>query len=533
MNYEDPTAFDLYRLNITDGEIEFVLPFVEGAVLDGEGVIRMVVSTDGFATNIFHRLTDEDEFELVGSFGFEDAFVVLGFDANDENIFAATNVGMETLALVSANPATLEISEIIFQHEDYDINGAFPNSAGGISRINYWSDYLEWVFFDAEFEEFYNNIAARFEPNSVILVGSLAQDFSAAIISVFSDVNRGQMFLYNGNDDSLELLSDTNTTNPENMANMIPVSYTARDGLTIRGYLTLPVNMSPRNLPMVVIPHGGPWLRDTWGFNDEVQFLANRGYAVFQPNFRGSSGFGRSFLEAGNRQWGLAMQDDITDGVQWLIDIGIANPRRIAIYGASYGGYAALAGVTFTPDLFAAGVSYVGVSSLFTFLENIPAHWESQLAMLHERVGHPVYDADLFYAVSPLFHADQIRVPMLIAHGANDVRVALVESQQIVEALEANGISVEFIVNWDEGHGFVNLDNVIDLYTTLERFLAEHIGGRFIPLVVEEEEVEEIVEEVVEEAEEIEEIEEVEEETNEESEEDNNEDEDEEQDLAA
>lgn len=262
------------------------------------------------------------------------------------------------------------------------------------------------------------------------------------------------------------------------MAPMLPVSFTARDGLTIPAYLTLPVGLEPYNLPVVVIVHGGPWHRDSWGFSNEVQFLANRGYAVLQPNFRGSTGFGREFLEASFGEWGLAMQDDITDGVIWLIEEGIADPDRIGIYGASYGGYAVLAGVTFTPDLFAAGISYVGISSLFTLLESLPPHWESQREMFYHRVGSPVYDYDRLRATSPLYHADQITTPLFIAHGANDVRTTLIESVQIVQALNNRGIDVEFMVKWDEGHGFINEQNRLQFYRMMEAFFAEHLGGR-------------------------------------------------------
>ena len=262
------------------------------------------------------------------------------------------------------------------------------------------------------------------------------------------------------------------------MAEMRPIEYTARDGLNISGYLTIPVGVEPENLPVVALIHGGPWIRDVWGWNSEVQFLANRGYAVFQPNFRGSTGFGREFLQAGYGQWGLAMQDDITDGVLWLIEQGIADPDRIAIFGASYGGYAALAGAAFTPELYAAAISLVGVSNIFTLLESIPPWWETERERLYVRVGHPIYDEERLIATSPVFHADAITAPLFVAHGANDPRVALSESEQIVEALEARGVDVEFFVALDEGHGFTNFTNVQRFYSTLEAFLAEHLGGR-------------------------------------------------------
>jgi len=256
---------------------------------------------------------------------------------------------------------------------------------------------------------------------------------------------------------------------------MRPVSYTSRDGLTIHGYLTLPKGVAPERLPVVVNPHGGPWARDAWGFNPEVQFLANRGYAVFQPNFRGSTGYGRAFWEAGFKQWGNTMQNDLTDGVQWLVGQGIADPGRIAIYGGSYGGYATLAGITFTPDLYAAAVDYVGVSNLFTFMNTIPPYWKPFLDMMHEMVGDPVQDQAMLTAFSPVFHVDRIRTPLFIAQGANDPRVNKDESDQMVAALKQRGVAVEYMVKDNEGHGFQNEENRLDFYRAMERFLAAHL----------------------------------------------------------
>ena len=262
------------------------------------------------------------------------------------------------------------------------------------------------------------------------------------------------------------------------MNEMHAVKYASRDGLTIEAYLTLPNGLSineAHQLPVVINPHGGPWARDCWGYSSEVQFLANRGYAVFQMNFRGSTGYGRSFLEASYKQWGLKMQDDITDGVNWLIEQGIADKDRVAIYGGSYGGYAVLAGLTLTPDVYACGIDYVGVSNLFTFMKTIPPYWRPMLEMMYEQVGAPEKDAEQLAATSPALHADKIRVPLFIAQGANDPRVNKAESDQMVAALKERGIEVEYMVKDNEGHGFHNQENRFDFYRAMEAFLKKYL----------------------------------------------------------
>jgi dipeptidyl aminopeptidase/acylaminoacyl peptidase len=266
------------------------------------------------------------------------------------------------------------------------------------------------------------------------------------------------------------------------LASMQPISFQARDGLTIHGYLTTPVGISAKNLPTVLLVHGGPWVRDTWGYDPEVQWLANRGYAVVQVNYRGSSGYGKDFLNAGNREWGAKMHDDLIDAVNWLVQQGIADSKKIAIMGGSYGGYATLVGLTFTPDVFAAGVDIVGPSNLITMMESIPPYWEPLRAMEAHRVGNLETEQDFLKSRSPLFFVDRIKKPLLIAQGANDPRVKQAESDQIVEAMQQNGKPVEYVLYTDEGHGFARPENRLHFYAKAEEFLAKYLGGRFEPL---------------------------------------------------
>ncbi|MEM1427772.1 MAG: S9 family peptidase, partial [Cyanobacteria bacterium P01_H01_bin.130] len=262
------------------------------------------------------------------------------------------------------------------------------------------------------------------------------------------------------------------------LANMEPIEYQARDGLTIHGYLTLPVGPEAKNLPTVLFVHGGPWARDRWGLNPPVQWLANRGYAVLQVNFRGSTGYGKEFVNAGNRQWGKTMHDDLIDAVNWICEKGIADRSKVAIMGGSYGGYATLAGLTFTPDVFACGVDIVGPSNLLTLIRSVPPYWQPMMAMFAHRVGDIETEEEMLKERSPLFSVDRIEKPLLIGQGANDPRVKEAESDQIVDAMREAGKPVEYVLYTDEGHGFARPENRLHFYGIVEEFLAKYIGGR-------------------------------------------------------
>lgn len=281
-------------------------------------------------------------------------------------------------------------------------------------------------------------------------------------------------------------LALTHCNKPEleelSLASMQPISYQARDGLTIHGYLTTPVGIPAQNLPTVLVVHGGPWVRDTWGYDPEAQWLANRGYAVLQVNYRGSTGYGKDFLNAANRQWAAAMHDDLIDAVNWLVEQGIADPKKVAIMGGSYGGYATLVGLTFTPDVFAVGVDIVGPSNLMTLLQSIPPYWAPLLANMYHRIGNLETEEEFLKSRSPLFFVDRIQKPLLIGQGANDPRVKQAESEQIVEAMKKAGKPVEYVLYTDEGHGFARPENRLHFYAIAEEFLSKYLGGRCEPV---------------------------------------------------
>jgi dipeptidyl aminopeptidase/acylaminoacyl peptidase len=346
-----------------------------------------------------------------------------------------------------------------------------------LTGVSFETSRVGYRFFDEERQRIQTFLDERLAGYENRLI-SHSKDETQFVVCSATDRSMGTYYLLDvGSMKLTELFQVSPWLEESQMATMQAIEYESRDGLRIQGYLTLPRGVEPQKLPTIVHPHGGPWARDSWGFNPEIQFLASRGYAVLQVNFRGSTGFGRKFMEASFGQWGLDMQDDITDGVKWAIEEGFADPRRVAIYGGSYGGYATLAGMTKTPELYACGISYVGVSNLFTWIAAIPPYWKPYLEMMYEMVGHPERDERRFRETSPLFHADRIAAPLFVAQGANDPRVRKEESDQIVDALRKRKVQVEYMVKDNEGHGFHNEENRFDFYRAMERFLDRHLKG--------------------------------------------------------
>ncbi len=486
MNKRNPQVFDPYRLNINTGDMTMLAENpgnIQSWYTDHEGKLRMASAiVDGVNTSLLYRETEDQPFKNVLTTSFKESLSPQFFTFDNKNIYASSNLGRDKMAIVEFDPRTGKEVKVLYDNKDFDVDALFYSRARKVliaARYTSWK--RERYFFDKSFEDMVGRMKKEF--------GDIEFGFSSNdkaedkyIISTYTDKTMGSYYLYDVKTDKLDKIADLSPwLDEKEMASQVPVEYKSRDGLTINGYLTLPKGYTMKNakdLPVVVNPHGGPWYRDQWGFNPEVQFLANRGYAVFQMNFRGSTGYGRKFWEASFKQWGKTMQDDITDGVNWLIDQGIADKSRIAIYGGSYGGYATLAGVTFTPDLYAAAVDYVGVSNLFTFMKTIPPYWKPMLDMFYEMVGDPAKDSVLMREASPVFHVDKIKTPLFVAQGANDPRVNKAESDQMVDALKKRGIEVEYMVKANEGHGFYNEENRFDFYRAMEKFLNTHMAKK-------------------------------------------------------
>lgn len=480
LNKNNPQVHDVYRLNVNNGDLELIAKNpgnISGWMTDNDGKLRIALTSDGVNSSILYRDSEKDDFKEILTTNFKESVSPLFFTFDNNEIYVSSNRHRDKSSIYKFDLQKGIETDLIFEHPNVDVYSLMRSKKRKlITGVSFYTDKQNYKFYDSWRRDLQLSLENKI-PGVEVRLSSLSKDETKAIIVAFSDRSKGTYYYYDIEKDELTMLAELSPwLKTDDMAKMSPVKYESRDGLTIHGYLTLPLNYNKGDrIPVVVNPHGGPWVRDYWGFNSEIQFLANKGYAVFQMNYRGSTGYGRSFWEKSFKQWGKDMQNDITDGVNWLIDEGIADPDKIAIYGASYGGYATLAGLTFTPDLYACGVDYVGVSSLFTFMESMPPYWELYRSMMYEMVGHPDNDKELLASASPLLHIDKIKAPLFIAQGANDPRVKKSESDQIVEALKQKGIDVPYMVKDDEGHGFYNEENQFDFYKSMDDFLKKYL----------------------------------------------------------
>eukprot|EP01133_Synstelium_polycarpum_P011795 gene11795-13755_t len=489
INDRDKAWHDLYSLEISTGKLTKIYENkerIKGYNFDWDENLRILTKTDekGNSQMLYKQ---GDKLSPIYETSVTESAGVSGWNADNSRFYLESNKGdLNLSSLFLMDPLTRQLTKIESDPKGkVDFGNLFlDRNTRKIISTSYTSDKTETYWKDKTWEANYKYLQSKF-PGREVNFSSTTQDYSKFLISVWGDKYAPEVYFFDTKTKALVFQYAPKPTLKkveQYLSAMIPVSYKSSDGLEIPAYLTIPAGSNGKNLPVVVLVHGGPkGLRDDWGYDPEVQFLANRGYAVLQPNFRASGGYGKHFLNAGDLQWGKLMQDDITWGVKYLIEKGIADKSRIAIMGGSYGGYATLAGLAFTPELYAAGVDIVGPSNIFTLLESVPAYWESGRAFLYGMVGDPKTEQgkQRIKEASPLFSADKINKPLLIIQGANDPRVKQAEADQIVVALREKGKKVAYLLANDEGHGFAKPVNKMAMYAETEKFLSEVIGGRY------------------------------------------------------
>jgi dipeptidyl aminopeptidase/acylaminoacyl peptidase len=486
MNKDNPQAHDAYRLEVRSGEMRLAAKNpgnVADWVSDANFIVRGAAATDAEGgQELLVRADEQSEWKSIARWDADDALTSgpVGFSRDGASIYLRDSRNANAARLVKLDIATGAM-QAIAEDADYDVAEVVVHpDTYEVQAAVFIKARQEWIVLDDSIQDDLAaihglhhgdfSIISRDDADRTWIVGFAADDGPVSFYA-FDRKTRTGAFLF----------SNQPELDKYRLATIEPISFTARDGLTLHGYITFPAGGERRNLPMVLLVHGGPWGRDIWGYEPEAQWLANRGYVCLQVNFRGSTGYGKAFVNAGDRELGAKMHDDLVDAVNWAIQQSYADPERVAIFGGSYGGYAALVGATFTPDLFHCAVDVVGPSNLVTLLKSIPPYWAPMKNMMYRRIGDPETEAEFLESRSPLFKADRIRIPMLIAQGANDPRVKQAESEQIVQAMKKNGVNYEYLLFPDEGHGFARPENRLTFYAAAEHFLAKHLGGRAEP----------------------------------------------------
>ncbi len=487
LNLRDRKLMDVYRIDLRSGAVELDTKNpgdIGGWLADDDMIVRAAtVTTPDGGTELRIRDRAASPWRTLMKATMEDQLAALDFTRDGQSIFLGTSIGTDTTRLVRHEIASGKETDIAHS-DDADLSNAMIQPTRHVVQAAAFDPGRQrWVVIDPSVQADFDAIAKIADGDFTVVDRDLAD--RTWIVAFSSDRAPARYYSWDrGARKATLLFSVQPKLDDAPLAPMKPVEFAARDGMKLNGYLTLPVGAPAKNLPLVLVVHGGPWARDSWGFNPDTQLLANRGYAVLQINFRGSTGFGKKYLHAGDRQWGLKMQDDLTDGIKWAVEQGVADPKRVAIFGGSYGGYAALAGAALTPDLYRCAVDECGPSNLYTLLASIPPYWEVARSIFSTRVGNPAEarDKELLTAASPLFSADKIKIPMLIGQGANDPRVKQAEAEQIVDAIAKHRGSAVYVLYTDEGHGFVRPENRLDFIARAEKFLADNLGGRYEPM---------------------------------------------------
>jgi dipeptidyl aminopeptidase/acylaminoacyl peptidase len=482
MNKRDPKLFDVHRIDLNTGKVELDTENpgdVQSWQSDNALQIRAAqAQTDDGGTIVRVREDVKSSWRELIRWGPDETFGgINGFSPDNKSLWVTTSVGVNAARLLEIDIASGK-RRVITEDAQFDVNSTINNpKTNALEAVSYTKQRTEYVFIDPK-------VKADFEILEKVRSGDIDEisqslDDSKWIVGYVSDDAPEYWYLYErGTRRSTLLFSNRPQLEKYTLSKMTPIEFVARDGMKLYGYLTTPVGMEPKKLPMVIFVHGGPWGRDEWGYNRYAQWLSNRGYDVLQINFRGSTGYGKQYVNAGDRQWAGTMHTDLLDGKDWVVKRGVADPAKVCIMGGSYGGYATLAGVAFSPDAFACGVDIVGPSNLNTLLKTIPPYWSTLRATFRKRMGD---SEEILKEQSPLFRADQIKAPLLIGQGANDPRVNKAESDQIVAAMRKNDKAVQYYVFPDEGHGFARPTNNMAFNGASEEFLAKYLGGRFEP----------------------------------------------------
>ena len=485
INADNPQLHDVYRLDLVTGALvkEIENPGYAGWLADEDLVVRCAMAPlpDGsFDVLVRDSGAADAEWRKLLTISAEDATTsdVVSFSGDGRSLLMITSAEADKARLTRVDLAT-GAATVLAEDPEADVAGSIlhPDTRDP-QVITILKDRMTYAVLDPSVEDDMKAIRAL-HPGDPVFAGRDEAD-QTWLVGFTYDAGSIAYYMYDRASRSGRLLFEARPSlSSYSLAAMEPFSFTARDGLTVHGYVTFPPGLGRSSLPAVLNVHGGPQVRDAWGYDPEAQWLANRGYLCVQVNYRGSTGYGKAFVSAGDREWGGKMHDDLIDAVSYVVDQGWADPSRVAIYGGSYGGYAALVGAAFTPDVFCCAVDIVGPSNLKTLLETIPPYWAPMIAQLYRRVGNPETDAEFLWSRSPLSRARDIRIPLLIAQGANDPRVKQAEAEQIVAALADAGIEHEYMLFPDEGHGFAKPENRIKFYTAAERFLARYLAGRY------------------------------------------------------
>ncbi len=481
MNKRIPQLFDAYTLNPTTGELKLVAEnpgTVAGWIQNAEfEVLGALAATADGGFQLQVRDNPQAEFRPLVTWGTDDGGRAYGFTPDGKGIYIADSRGADLVRLKVIDIATKE-QTVLAAHSEVDLGEVMINPrTHRVEAVAFNKDRNRWTILDSSLVSDFESLRTLGDGQFMVAGRDDADEYW--MVAYSADVTPIEYYLYERKTQTATFLfSGQPSLKNAELASMQYVEIKARDGLHLPAFLTLPPGVPAKNLPLIVNVHGGPWTRDSWGFRSDVQWMANRGYAVLQINYRGSVGFGNHFMSAGNKEWGGKMQLDLADGVAWAVNEGYADPNRVGIFGMSFGGYAVLAGAAYTPDVYACGVDMMGPSNLFTFYRSIPSYWTPFLKILTQRMGDPVADSALLVERSPYFSVDKIKIPLLIVQGANDPRVKRAESDQMVDTLKANGREVEYVVYENEGHGLARPENRTDFYKRAEKFLAEHLGGR-------------------------------------------------------